>query len=534
MKYLFALILLLTLITSCTPTVTQTLTPSPTTITTSPSAAAAGWWRDAVFYEIFVRSFSDSDGDGIGDFNGLTRKLDYVQSLGVSALWLMPIHPSPSYHGYDVLDYYAVNPQYGTMDDFKRLLDEAHRRGLRVIIDLVLNHTSSRHPWFLDANNDPQSAYHSWYVWSDASRGRYWHPGNQGYYFGLFCNCMPDLNYNNPDVTAQMQKATRFWLDDIGVDGFRMDAVKHLIEEGDKIENTPATHTWLKGFHTFYKTGNPDVYAVGEVFDATAFIAKTYTGDQLDQVFNFELASGFIHSANGGGKSALESALRFAARDLPSGEYATFLTNHDQDRVMDVLNNDVNKARVAAALLLTSPGTPFIYYGEEIGMLGKKPDEDIRLPMQWTDDPVTAGFTDGKPWRAPAATTVSANVAVQDKDANSLLNHYRALIALRNAQPALRTGSLVLLETGNPAVYASLRSEANETLLILVNLGGKVVTDYQLGSASAALQDGTYAPETLFGSGSAGTLTVANNTFSNYKPLAKLPPYSTWVFYIKK
>ncbi len=533
MKHLFTAILLLTLITSCTPTVTQTLaSSSPTTITATP--AAAGWWRDAVFYEIFVRSFSDSDGDGVGDFNGLARRLDYLQSLGVSALWLMPIHPSPSYHGYDVLDYYAVNPQYGTMDDFKRLLSEAHRRGMRVIIDLVLNHTSSQHPWFLDANNDPQSSRHSWYVWSDASQGRYWHPGSQGYYFGLFCNCMPDLNYNNPDVTAQMQKATRFWLDDIGVDGFRMDAIKHLIEEGDKIENTPATHAWLKGFYTFYKTDNPEAYAVGEVFDASAFIAKTYTGDQLDQVFNFEMASGFINSARGGGKSALEGALRFAERDLPSGEYATFLTNHDQDRVMDVLNNDVNKARVAAVLLLTSPGTPFIYYGEEIGMLGKKPDEDIRLPMQWTDDPVTAGFTDGKPWRAPAAITVSTNVAVQDKDANSLLNHYRALITLRNARPALRTGSLVLVETGNPAVYASLRSEANETLLILVNLGGKTITDYRLSSASAALLDGTYAPETLFGRGSAGTLIIDSNTFSNYKPLDKLPAYSTWVFHIKK
>jgi len=210
---------------------------------------------------------------------------------------------------------------------------------------------------------------------------------------------------------------------------------------------------------------------------------------------------------------------------MPAGEYATFLTNHDQNRVMSTFNGNVEKAKVAASLLLASPGTPFLYYGEEIGMSGQKPDPDIRLPMQWTSDPVTAGFTVGKPWRAPAADTVSTNVAAEEKDAASLLNYYLVLIALRTAQPALCTGALTLLETANPAVYASLRTTPDETLLILVNLSGKTVTDYKITCADA----GTYTFEKLFGSGTVSTLTVSTD-----KPLPELSPYSTWVFRLRR
>jgi glycosidase len=216
----------------------------------------------------------------------------------------MPINPSPSYHGYDVLNYYAVNPQYGTMDEFKKLLAEAHASGIRIIIDLVLNHTSSQHPFFIDANSNPQSPYRNWYIWSDSSQGNHWYAGKTGYYYAYFGSNMPDLNYKNPEVTAQMFNVVRYWLN-VGVDGFRVDAVKELIEEGAKLEDTASTHAWLRDFYIMYKGENPQAYTVGEVFGAGAFGAKGYTGDQLDQVFNFEMAGGFSGSALGGSNTGI-------------------------------------------------------------------------------------------------------------------------------------------------------------------------------------------------------------------------------------
>ena len=195
---------------------------------------------------------------------------------------------------------------------------------------------------------------------------------------------MPDLNYRNPAVTDEVDKIAAFWLKDTGVDGFRLDAINYLIEEGQKQINTQSTHNWLKGFYTTYKADNPDAFTVGEVFGSDATLAATYTGNQMDMVFNFEMASGFINSANGQTNSAIDSALTFAKQAMPSWQFATFLTNHDQDRTMSTLNGSIDKAKLAAFLLLTSPGTPFIYYGEEIGMEGEKPDPDIRRPMQWT------------------------------------------------------------------------------------------------------------------------------------------------------
>lgn len=494
------------------------------------------WWREAVFYEIFVRSYSDSDGDGVGDFNGLTGKLDYLESLGVTGIWLMPVQPSPSYHGYDVTDYYAVNPEYGTMDDFRRFLDEAQSRGMHVIIDLVLNHTSSLHPFFQEALSGPGSPYRDWYIWSDQDQGSGWHAADSGYYFGFFCECMPDLNYRNPAVTEEMQNVVRFWLEAVGVDGFRLDAAKHLIEDGDALENTPATHAWYRDFYTAYKSVDPEAYAVGEVYGAGALMVKSYTGDQLDQVFNFEMASGFVNSAAGGSNSGVNSAIAFSIQDMPDFNSATFLTNHDQNRVMSVLNGEVDQAKVAASLLLTSPGTPFIYYGEEIGMQGKKPDEDIRLPMQWSGADF-AGFTQGQPWRAPHVSYPEVNVARQDDHPGSLLNHYRALIRLRAAQPALRSAGIQLLKTGDPAVYASLRSHEDDLLLVIVNLSGEAIADYGLGLGQAVLTDGAYAAEILFDGGpAAGPAarriegpTAIDGVFEAYRPFAELPPYRTYI-----
>ena len=459
----------------------------------------ADWWETAIFYEIFVRSFYDTDCDGIGDFNGITQKLDYLQDLGVNALWLMPIHPSPSYHGYDVLNYYAVNHQYGSRDDFKNLLEEAHRRDMRIIIDLVLNHTSSQHPFFVAANSSPDSEYRDWYVWSDEDPGNGWHQGNQGYYYGYFWGGMPDLNYENPEVTAQFDNVVSFWLNEIGVDGFRVDAAKHLIEEGDRRENTPATHAWYKDFYARYKADFPQAYTIGEVFGAGGFIATTYQ-DEFDQLFNFELASGFVNSANGGSNTGITSAYKFTLKDMPMGGYGTFLTNHDQNRVMSVIYGDVAKAKVAASMLLTAPGTPYIYYGEEIGMQGKKPDEDIRLPMQWSAAP-NAGFSceSAEPWREPFEGYANVNVADQLEDADSLLSHYRELIDLRKQHSALKTGATTLVESDTTALFGLLRSAANENILILVNLSEEPLQAVNISTNSSPLSAGNYSPQGLLG-----------------------------------
>ncbi len=536
MKKLLTIILLTSLLLGCIPTTQPTLptTPKPASTQTAapaPETESAAWWREAVFYEIFVRSFNDSNGDGIGDFNGITQKLDYLQELGINAIWLMPIHPSPSYHGYDVLNYYAVNPQYGTMDDFKNLLTEAHKRNVKIIIDFVPNHTSSQHPFFVDANSSSDSKYRDWYVWSNES-GSHWHQGNGGYYYGYFWGGMPDLNFRNPDVTKQMFEVTRYWLKDIGIDGFRVDAAKHLIEEGAKLENTDATHAWLKGFYTYYKDTNADAYSVGEIYGAGAFIATKYTG-QLDHIFNFELASGFVNSANGGSNTAINSAWTFTLKDISNGDYATFLTNHDQNRVMSVLNGNVEKAKLAAVMLLTSPGTPFIYYGEELGMQGKKPDEDIRLPMQWSAEP-NAGFTTGTPWRAPDANYTQVNVAAQETEPASLLNLYRTLTKLRAEHPALRTGNITILETGNPGVYAAIRSNANENILVLVNLTGTPISEYTLSLKEQLLSDGSFSPRSLMDTTPATSLTVTGEIFTDYKPLSELPPYQAYLFQLIK
>ncbi len=457
------------------------------------------WWDEAVFYEIFVRSFFDSDCDGVGDFNGITEKFAYLQELGVTALWLMPIHPSPSYHGYDVLDYYEVNSEYGSMDDFKNLLDEAHKRDLRVIIDLVLNHTSSEHPWFVDANSKVDSVFRDWYVWSDSDPGNGWHDGNAGYYYGYFWSGMPDLNYRNPEVTAQMEDVVRFWLEDVGVDGFRVDAAKHLIEQGEQRENAAATHEWYRAFHANLKANYPQAYSIGEVFGAGGFIATTYAGE-FDHLFNFELASGFVNSANGSYNTGINSAYTLTLKDMPEGGYATFLTNHDQNRPMSVFNGDVGKAKVAASLLLTAPGTPFIYYGEEIGMLGKKPDEDIRLPMQWSAA-ANAGFNCGQtePWRALNENYLEVNVAAQQADQGSLWNHYQQLIELRKAHPALRTGNTTLVITDQRVLFAALRTTPDEQFLVLVNLGDQELEGFVLTSEASPIPIGEYHLQPLIG-----------------------------------
>lgn len=529
-----------------TPEVTATSTIAETIEAATPVASPAKetpWWKTAVFYEIFVRSYFDSNGDGIGDFNGITQKLDYLNDgdpntstdLGITALWLMPIHPSPSYHGYDVLNYYAVNSDYGTLDDFKRLLAEAHARGIKVIIDLVLNHTSDQHPFFVSAKSSVNSPYHDWYVWSDTDLGTGWRPatvdGKTMYYYGYFCCSMADLNYRNPAVTEQMDKVTQYWLETVGVDGFRIDAAKHLLEEGKVVQNTPATHAWFKEYYKFYKGINPQVYVVGEVSGSDARITSTYTGDQMDQIFNFEMASGVVNSVNGEGVSSIKSAVTFAQKDMPSWDFGTFLTNHDQDRVMSVLGGNAAKAKLAAFILLTSPGTPFIYYGEEIGMVGRKPDEMIRRPMQWSAA-TNAGFTSGSPWEPIDAGYPEVNVEAEQKSSDSLLQAYQTLIALRQAHPALSIGEYFLVSSSNSGVYAFVRHSADETLLILVNLTKNAVADYAIAAEKLPLKDGLYHVSDMITGAAGADLTITNGGFGQYKIIDNLPAYSGAIYKI--
>jgi alpha-amylase len=539
--------MLLALLAACAPIQTPVAPPAPTALPTiapqpSPPVGLDGqlvqgtarqpWWNDTVFYEIFVRSFQDGDGDGVGDLNGLIQKLDYLNDgdpatatdLGITGIWLMPIAASPSYHGYDVSDYTQVDREYGTNADFKRLIAEAHRRGIRVIVDLVLNHTSSEHPWF-KAAQDPASPKRDWYIWSkEQPQGPGWHKAESGWYYGYFGKDMPDLNYRNEAVTAAMHDVARHWLEEMGADGFRLDAVKYLIEDGRRIENTPATHDWLKDFRTFYKGMQPDALTVGEVW-STSDVSASYVGDELDLAFDFPLADATIASALNGRSLDAQRAQKAVLAGYPAGQYATFLANHDQNRTRSRLIDD-DQARMAATLQLFFAGVPFIYYGEEIGMSGTKPDENIRRPMQWTAD---GGFTSGKPWRDYFEDFALRNVAAQTQDPQSLLSHYRELIRLRNSNEALRIGQPWLIESDHPAIYAALRASANHTVLVLLNLSNKPVEDYSLSLATGPLK-GDMQTRLLFGEGDVQPPQPnAAGGFDAYRPTAVLPAYSALV-----
>ncbi|MFN1833997.1 alpha-amylase family glycosyl hydrolase [Balneola sp. MJW-20] len=450
------------------------------------------WWNEVVFYEIFVRSFYDSDGDGIGDFNGLTEKLDYLNDgnpdtdsdLGIGGIWLMPIHNSPSYHGYDVTDYRSINPDYGTMEDFKNFLSEAHSRGIKVIIDYVMNHSSSQHPWFQQsAAGNP--AFRDFYRWSDTDPGysgpwgqQVWHPRNGEYYYGLFWGGMPDLNYEHSAVKDSMFAISDFWIKEIGVDGFRQDAVLYIDEDGSILKNTPETFQFWNEFNTILKNGDPNAFAVGEAWEPTEIALQYMSDDRLDYVFEFDLAQAILNGVNQSDADRIISQMQKVYDSYPFLQYGTFLTNHDQNRVMNVLSRDINKAKTAASLFLTLPGIPYLYYGEEVGMLGQKPDEDIRLPMQWSAE-TYAGFSNVEPWRSPNSNYSSFNVQTMKEDPSSLFNHYRNLINIRNQSPDLKTGEMELGVSSNSNMIAYLRSsdEGPNPTLVVINISDDVITN---------------------------------------------------------
>ena len=496
-------------------------------------AAGPAWTAGGTCYEIFVRSFFDGDGDGIGDLNGLIRKLDYINDgnpasktdLGADCVWLMPVAASPSYHGYDVSDYYRVEPDYGTNADFKRLVAAAHRRGIRVLVDMVLNHTSSQNSWFEAALRDTTSTYRTWYKFSPKPLGLgpwgevAWHrsPVRDEYYWGVFSSAMPDLDYDTPAVHEETKKIATFWLREMGVDGFRLDAVPYLVEQGDCMIGCPGTHAFLHEYAAHVDSVKPGAYTVGEAWGDIA-TQLPYYPDQLTSYFTFEIADSLLAAVRRGTAGGVLSGYLRLQDTLPPYRWSPFLSNHDGTRSMTALGGDVARARLAATLLLTLPGFPFVYYGEEIGMTGDKPDPRLRTPMQWA--PVTGvGFTTGTEWESPQPDSLTASVAVESADPHSLLNLYRRLIHLRRSNAALATGTLVPLDAGNPQVVAYLRIAGTRAALVVANLGDSAVTGLALASTARVLPAGRYAARSLLGAPDGATLRVGpDGRLTGYVP----------------
>lgn len=477
------------------------------------------WWNDAVFYEIFVRSFYDSDNDGIGDFRGIIEKLDYLNDgdpntdtdLGITGIWLMPMMESPSYHGYDVTDYFATEPDYGTMADFEALLEAAHARGIKVIIDFVMNHTSDQHPWFTQSAN-AESDFRDWYIWSDNNPGfngpwgqNVWHSRNNDYYYGLFWGGMPDLNYSHPPVKEAMFEITEFWLDK-GVDGFRLDAIKYLDEDGTVLENTPETFTLLEDFNTVYKTANPEAFTVGEVWSNTTSIIPFVQNDRLDICFDFDLAGAIINAVNGNNPATIQNQFNVLQLAYPKLQYATFLTNHDIDRVFSQLGNSEARMKLAASLYLSMPGIPFIYYGEELGMTGTGNHENIRRPMQWSAG-ANGGFSNQSPWYGLGSNYPTNNVASMGNEPTSLLQHYKKLVHIRNDQAALRRGYLLGLETSTNGILPYARIYEDQAVLVVSNFS-TVAANPSISLTTSSLPAGTYAVRELYSNTEMGTIHI--------------------------
>lgn len=437
--------------------------------------------NDLVIYEIFPASFADSNGDGLGDLNGVTQKADYIAALGVNAVWLTPFYPSASYHGYSIIDYCAVRDTMGTLADFDAMLAALHARGIRVICDMVFNHSSNQHPWFLEACRalaaGEDSPYIGYYTFSKAP-GKSMHPvpGAAGwYYLGQFSVRMPDLNLDNPSVRAELESVMKFWLGR-GVDGFRLDAVVYYYS-GDTEKNTQFL-TWLMRTARAVK---PDVYIVGEAWTDDAALGALYDSG-IDSLFHFSLAGDggeivrAVRSGNGAGLARTVAKADFKGTDAP------FLSNHDMGRSADALVRDGGMMRAAAAAYLFAPGIPTVYYGEEIGMTGSGRDENKRLPMVWGE----AAYTCRPLANADQAQKLKAGVLQQEGDEKSLLSAYRRLIAMRRAHPELSTIRPEAVDTGAPCVYALRYGDT----CALVNMSGSAVSIPWSGGGQIESQGG--------------------------------------------
>ena len=450
-------------------------------------------WPLGVKYEVFVRSFADGNGDGIGDFQGLTKRLDYIRELGVNGIWLMPIMESNSYHKYDVVDYKSIDPEYGTELDFKTFVNEAHNRNIKVVVDLIVNHTGYHHPWFQSAINEKDSPYRDYYVWAkkdsiekqiakkeialDSDNINQWHPVNGDtlgeHYYGYFWDGMPDLNFDNPKVKEEFVEIGKYWLTEMKVDGFRLDAAKHIFTT-DRAEDNHAFWVW---FRTEMQKIKPDVYLVGEVWSPAEEVAPYLKG--LPSLFNFDMGYAIIEAVDEG-QDKKDIIKKYKAISDYYNKYstefldATFLRNHDQNRVLSELKGNVEKAKMAAAILLTLPGTPYIYYGEELGMQGMKPDEYIREPFLWDSKGKDKHQTF---WEKPKYSTPETVIpySIQKSNPLSILSFYRKLIGYRNSSESLSKGTMVETDIENENLVTFIRKFETDETLIIHNISDKPV-----------------------------------------------------------
>jgi maltose alpha-D-glucosyltransferase/alpha-amylase len=488
------------------------------------------WYKDAIVYQVHVRAFFDSSGDGNGDFRGLAQKLDYLQDLGITAIWLMPFFPSPLRDdGYDISDYRSVNPTYGTLDDFQTFLEAAHQRGIRVIIEMVLNHTSDQHPWFQESRSSRTNPRRDWYVWSDTDN-RYkgtriifldtelsnwaWDPVSKQYYWHRFFSHQPDLNYDNPQVREEMWDVMKFWLQ-MGVDAFRLDAVPYLVErEGTNCENLPETHTIIKELRARVDREFPGRMLLAEANQWPADLRAYFgNGDEFHMAFHFPLMPRMFMALKLEDRKPITEILKQTPEIPEVCQWCLFLRNHDEltlemvtdmerdymydeyakdkamrlnlgirRRLAPLLDNDRRKIELMNGLLMSLPGTPIIYYGDEIGMgdnvnLGDR--HGVRTPMQW-DGGWNGGFSPADPEALysplmlnPVYGFQAINVQSQKRFEHSLLSWMKRLIRIRKATPTLGRGSIQFLYPANHRVLAFTRKLGNETILAVNNLSSK-------------------------------------------------------------
>jgi maltose alpha-D-glucosyltransferase/alpha-amylase len=485
------------------------------------------WYKDAVIYQLHVRTFCDSDGNGIGDFRGLTNKLDYLQELGINAIWLLPFYPSPLRDdGYDISDYTSVNPTYGTIEDFKTFLAAAHSRRIRVITELVMNHTSDQHPWFQEARSSRDNPKRDWYVWSDTD-SRYqgvriifldtemsnwsWDPISKSYYWHRFFSHQPDLNFDNPAVREVMWEVMKFWCE-IGVDGFRLDAVPYLVErEGTSCENLPETHGVIKELRKRLDLAYPGKMLLAEANQWPADV-RDYFGnsDEFHMAFHFPLMPRMFMAVKLEDRKPIIEILEQTPQIPDDCQWCIFLRNHDEltlemvtdierdymydafanDKAMRInlgirrrlapmMENDRRRIELLNGLLLSMPGTPIIYYGDEIGMgdniyLGDR--NGVRTPMQWNGG-WNAGFSSSDPERLysplisnPVYGYQAINVDSQRRSEHSLLSWTKSVIQTRNSFRVFSRGSIEFLSPSNHRVLAYVRQLGEEKVLVVNNL----------------------------------------------------------------
>ncbi len=485
------------------------------------------WYKDAVFYEINVRGFYDSNADGIGDLPGLTDKLDYLRWLGVNCLWLLPIYPSPLQDGgYDISNYCDILPAYGTLADFKYFLSEAHMRGIRVITDLVLNHTSDQHPWFQSARSSTDSPYRDWYVWSDTDH-RYagtriiftdtersnwtWDEQAGAFYWHRFFSHQPDLNYDNPEVRQAMLDVVKFWLD-LGVDGFRLDAVPYLYErEGTNCENLPETHAFLKELRAFVEANYSERLLLAEANQWPADVIDYFGGGHECQMcYHFPVMPRLYIAMHLEDRSPVVEILHSTPPIPPSAQWGLFLRNHDEltlemvteeereylyheyapnprmklnvgirRRLAPLMDNGRRRIELMHALLFSLPGSPFLYYGDEIGMgdnIYLNDRDGVRTPMQWSADR-NGGFSRAEFAQLyfpaimdPVYGFQSVNVEAQQRTTTSLLQWMRGMIALRQRHTVFGRGEIEFVEPENKKILAFIRYSDSETVLCAYNL----------------------------------------------------------------